>query len=225
MNTSASWRFQLLSFPVRVHISFFFVAVLLGLGSGNIFSLLIWVAVVFFSVLVHELGHAITSNYYGRNPYIELYSMGGLTVSTRHTTLTYPREILISASGPLAGFLVGALVFAATYLLGPFPNALLRYAISSLLWVNIGWGLVNLIPILPLDGGQIMRNLYHWLGRSYDERTPLKISMGFGILAVLGTLYLAVFRGGGLYVVLLAAWLTYNNYNALRQGYWTDSIV
>jgi len=224
MNTTASWNFRLLSFPVRVHISFFIIAVLLGLSSGNIFTLLIWVAVVFISILIHELGHAIAANYYGRDPQIELYSMGGLTISRRYALLSYPKEILMSFSGPLAGFLLGGLVFAFNYFVGPFPNSLLRFTINSLLWVNIGWGLVNLIPILPLDGGAIMRSLYHWLRSPYDERTPLKISIGFGILAIIASLLLA-FRGGGFYIVLLAAWLTYNNYMALRQGYWTDNIV
>lgn len=224
MNTKASLNFQLFSFPVRVHVSFFFIALLLGLSTGNIFTLLIWVAVVFVSILVHELGHAVTANYYGRDPQIELYSMGGLTISRRYSMLSYPKEILMSFSGPLAGFILGGLVFAFSYFFGPFPNAIVRYTISSLLWVNIGWGIVNLIPMLPLDGGAIMRSLYHWLRNPYDERTPLKISIGFGILAILGSLYLAM-RGGGLYIVLLAAWLTYNNYMALRQGFWSDNIV
>lgn len=224
MNTTASLNFQLFGFPVRVHYSFFFIALLLGLSSGNIFTLLIWVAVVFVSILVHELGHAITANFFGRSPQIELYSMGGLTVNRRYSLLSYPKEILLSFSGPLAGFLFGGFFLAISYILGPFSNAYLRYTINSLLWVNIGWGMINLIPMLPLDGGAIMRSLYHWIRNPYDERTPLKISIGVGILVTLASLFLA-FRGGGLYIVLLAAWLTYNNYMALRQGYWTDNII
>ena len=86
-----------------------------------------------------------------------------------------------------------------------------------MIWVNIGWGVLNLIPMLPLDGGNILRDLYHWLKSPYDERTPLKISIGFGIIAVIAAL--VVFGLGGLYLALLLGWLTFNNYMALRQGY------
>lgn len=223
MNTAGTFGFTLFNFPVRVHISFFLIALLLGLNIGNILLLILWVAIVFFSVLLHELGHAITANYYGRSPQIELYSMGGLTVSTRYSMLSYPKEILISFSGPLAGFILGGILFAVLQVIGPISNPYLGFVIGQLLWVNIGWGIINLIPILPLDGGSIMRNLYHWIRSPYDERTPLKISIVFGILAIIAAL---VFLGrSGLYLALLAGWLTYNNYMALRRGYWTDSLV
>lgn len=223
MSSSPSLHFTLLKFPVRVHFSFFLVAFLLGANIGNVFYILLWVVIVFVSVLIHELGHAVAAEYYGRSPQIELYSMGGLTVSTRYSMLSYPKEILISFAGPLAGFLLGGLILTATRFIGPIYNDVLRFIAGEMIWVNIGWGIVNLIPILPLDGGSIMRNLYHWLRNPYDERTPLKISIAFGILAIIAALVLL--RAGGLYLALLAGWLTYNNYMALRQGYWTDNLV
>lgn len=222
MNATGSWRFQLFQFPVRVHFSFFLIAILLGLRSGDIILLLIWVAIVFFSVLLHELGHAVAANYYGRSPQIELYSMGGLTVSTRYSLLSYPKEILISFAGPLSGFLLGGLIFAVSQLLGPVRVPYLGYIINTLLWVNIGWGIINLIPMLPLDGGHIMRSLYHWLRSPYDESTPLKISIVFGILSIIAALVLL--GGGGLYLAMVAGWLTYNNYATLRRGGYPDTL-
>ncbi len=59
MNATAGLNFQILNFPVRIHISFFLIAVLLGLGAGNILFLVLWVLIVLFSILLHELGHAI----------------------------------------------------------------------------------------------------------------------------------------------------------------------
>jgi membrane-associated protease RseP (regulator of RpoE activity) len=223
MNSTASWNFRILNFPVRVHFSFFLVALLLGLGIGLNLYLVLWVLIVLASVLLHELGHAIAADFYGRSPTIELYSMGGLTVSTRYSMLSYPKEILISFAGPLAGFLLGGLIYVALRFLGPVENSYLRFLFSQLIWVNIGWGLINLIPILPLDGGQIMRNLYHWLRNPYDDRTPLIISIVFGVLAIAFALY--IWGTGGLYPALLAGWLTYNNFVALRQGYWTDNFI
>ncbi len=220
MNLSAGWQFRILGFPVRVQFSFFLIALLLGLQINNIFYLLLWVIIVFVSVLLHELGHAVASRYYGRTPYIELYAMGGKTISTRYSLLSYPKEILISFSGPLAGFLLGGLLFALYRLLEPVGGNILNFILSQLLWVNIGWGILNLIPVLPLDGGTIMRNLYHWLKNPYDERTPLKISIGFGILAVIAALILL--RSSGLYLAMLMGWLTLGNYMSLRQGYPTN---
>jgi stage IV sporulation protein FB len=223
MNSTAGISFQLFNFPVRVHFSFFLIAILLGLNIGNIFLLALWVLIVLFSVLLHELGHAIADEYYGRAPRIELYSMGGLTIPTRSSLLSYPKEILISFSGPLAGFLLGGIIYAILQFVGPIENPYLHWFVAQLLWVNIGWGVVNLIPILPLDGGQIMLNLYHWLRNPYDNRTPYIISIVFGIIAIIAAL--VIMRGGGLYLALLAGWLTYNNYMALRQGYWTDTFI
>ncbi len=70
-------RFRLAGFPVEIHPSFFILAVLLGLGAGDVRLILLWVAVVFVSILTHELGHAIVGRSYGLQPQIRLYSMGG----------------------------------------------------------------------------------------------------------------------------------------------------
>lgn len=221
MNTTAGWRFQLFNFPVTVHFSFFLFAVIFGLQLRNPLFILLWVVIVFGSILLHELGHAVVSEYYGRAPQIELRSMGGLTISTRNSLLSYPKEILISFSGPLAGFILGGIVFALLRFLGSIQNEYLNFILSELLWVNIGWGIINLIPILPLDGGSIMRNLYHWLKNPYDERTPLIISIVFGVLVVI----LAIVLLNSLILALLAGWLTFNNIMALRQGYWSDTFI
>ncbi len=223
MQQTAGLNFQIFHFPVRVHYSFFLVAILLGLFAGNILLIALWVLIVFFSILLHELGHAVAAEYYGRSPRIELKSMGGLTVSTRYSLLSYPKEILISFAGPLVGFIFGGLLFILLRFIGPIDNEYLRFIVAQLLWVNIGWGIINLIPILPLDGGHIMRNAYHWLRNPYDDRTPLMISIIFGVLVIIAVL---IFMGrGGIYLALLTGWLTFNNYMALRQGHWTDNFI
>ncbi len=223
MNAAASWQFRLFNFPVKVHISFLLIALLLGLNINNFFLILFWVIIVFFSILLHELGHAIVSEYFGRSPSIELLWSGGLTISSRYSMLSYPKEILISFAGPLAGFLLGGLLFLIKGFAGPIENYYLGWIVNQLLWVNIGWGIFNLIPIIPLDGGAIMRNLYHWLRSPYDDRTPYIISIVFGILAIIAAL--VIFQRGGLYIALLMGLLTYNNYSALKRGYWSDSIL
>jgi stage IV sporulation protein FB len=211
MRMPSSLDFSIGRFPVRVHWSFLLIAVLIGLNSNLLYTLS-WIVVVFISVLVHELGHAVVAERYGMFPSIQLHSMGGLTVFSRTRRLTHLQEIILSLAGPGFGFALGGLVFVLTLTLGSVPQ-FLRYILAQMLWVNIGWGVINLVPMLPLDGGQVMRSLWQWIRNPFDERTPLLISIAVGVLAVAAGLW---FRQ--IWLAALAAWFTYNNFMRLQGG-------
>ncbi len=213
MDSSRSLEFSIGQFPVRVHYSFFLITLLIGFNVNNLLLTLSWVIIVFFSVLLHELGHALVAEKYGLFPFIQLYSMGGLTIPSRRLQLTHLQEIILSLAGPFAGFLLGGLVYLAARFLSPFTPVIVFQILSQVLWVNIGWGVLNLLPILPLDGGQVMRNLWQWFRHSYDERTPLIISIAVGGVMALVALVL-----GQIFGALLAFYLTFNNYMTLRNG-------
>ncbi len=182
--TQADLHFRLLGFPIRVHPFFWVVTLLLGMGGGPADPLqtLVWVAVVFVSILVHELGHATLQRTFGGHPWITLYSFGGLA-SCNDCDRSPSRQLLILFAGPVAGFLLAGIVIAILVARGHYEFKLawipiewlpfnLPYAIehraygmpdiivSDLLQVNILWGLFNLLPIYPLDGGQIARELF-----------------------------------------------------------------
>ena len=212
MNLGSGWQFRLFKFPVRVHVSFWIVSALLGLSISNPLFTIMWVAVVFVSVLIHEMGHAIASQSLDMEPEILLYAMGGLTISRRTRILSYPQEILISLAGPFAGFLTGTLIYLLGRVLPVQSSTWLFNLYFQLLWVNIGWGIINLIPMLPLDGGNVMQSLVHWFKSPYDSQTPLIISIAVGIIAIVASLIFL----RSLYIALLAAWFTYNNYMALQ---------
>src|SRR4051794_21510291 len=80
-------HFTVFGVPVRIASSFWFVVILLGMQGnqdpaqpGRAFaSVLTWAAVVFFSIMLHELGHALVARAFGARPAITLYMMGGLT--------------------------------------------------------------------------------------------------------------------------------------------------
>jgi stage IV sporulation protein FB len=138
-------RFTLAGIPVRVHPLFWLIAILFGSSSGDFLQLLIWVAAVFVSILVHELGHAFAMRFYGQRSQVILHMAGGLTVpesaawggGSANVYLGPTREILISLAGPGAGFLLAALVMAGVVAAGgsihiaalfgviPWPTALL----------------------------------------------------------------------------------------------------
>jgi Zn-dependent protease len=206
--------FRLGKIPVRIHPSFLLVAVFFGLGGGtNLGILLAWVAIVFVSVILHEVGHATMGLAFGLAPSIELHSMGGTTSWSGGAPLTTARRIAISVAGPGAGFVVAAVV---RYVLGPRvfpPTPVGAFAYDNLLYVNFGWGLFNLLPVLPLDGGNVMTQLLGALTGGRGERPARIVSIAVAALA----LPLALLMQNW-WIGLLAAWFVSMNFRALPDA-------
>ena len=149
-------------FPVRVDPFFFIIVVALGFSTHTTFGgMVAWFAVVFVSILIHELGHAFAARAVGSESIgIELQSMGGLTAYRPRRTLTRLEQIGVSLAGPFSGFALGTVALLLAYLLDvSTTRAGDNVVVFDLLWVNFGWGLFNLMPVLPLDGGMVMQNL------------------------------------------------------------------
>jgi stage IV sporulation protein FB len=233
-------RFSIAEVPVSVHPSFWLIAILFG-ASGNLLLLPIWVLVVFVSILVHELGHALVFRSHGQRSRIQLYFAGGLTIPEpvywgsgyANVGLTANQQILISLAGPGAGFLFAALVIAATLLIGgsvgiswllgfiplpflkealPFGGIVLTALISLLLEVNIFWGLVNLMPVYPLDGGSVARNVFVQADPIAGIRKSLWLSVIAGAIVALVGLFF--FRS--VFIALLFAILAFQSYQSLQ---------
>jgi stage IV sporulation protein FB len=187
--TSADLQFDLAGIRIRVSAWFWLAAALLGWNVCRSFSLgdqrtllqmlVIWIGVVFASILVHEMGHALAYRMFGQAAHVVLYHFGGLAIpevwNRRH--LRPLQRLLVSAAGPLAQLALAAAVVALLKIAGyyvPFPLASvgaklglhggrhfaspLAYAFFDfLLYVNVFWPLLNLVPVPPLDGGQIVR--------------------------------------------------------------------
>jgi Zn-dependent protease len=185
-------HFKVLGVPVRITSSFWFIAVIFGMrltqGSSAsawaLASVVIWVAIVFFSIMLHELGHALTARAFGARPSITLYMMGGLT---RYDggKMTRAQSGLISLAGPAAGLAAGLAVtlFARSHTLGPEAADTVRFIQQ----VNIGWSLVNLLPVVPLDGG-------HVLGAVLGPRRVLATSIISAIVGSAAAVYGLMFQ-------------------------------
>ncbi len=158
--------------PIHVEWPFFLIAAILGgnrirTWPGNrLVFLLIWVAIVFVSVLVHELGHAMAYRLNGIRPSITLTAFWGLTHGEE--TRSRWRSIGVSLAGPLAGMV---LLGVPAYLLAPsFHHAyevqgtLAAWerwqVVEAVAFANIAWSIINLLPVLPLDGGNIANELW-----------------------------------------------------------------
>lgn len=167
--TRADVRFQLGALPVRIHPGFWIGTAILGwdatkhaplLGISRIEALAWWTLVVFLAILAHELGHALTARFFGAaNTRIVLHAMGGLAISDGG--LSRGRRVLELLMGPGAGFLLFGAAWLVVLAAGG-PQALspkLAVAYEQLQWVCVAWGFVNLLPVYPLDGGQIAAEL------------------------------------------------------------------
>lgn len=146
-------RFRLGPIPVVIEPWFWVMSFVMG---GNFLGpkILLWVLVVFVSILVHELGHAMASRAFGAQASIRLHSFGGLTFPDRR--LTRNQDIAMTLAGPGAGFALAAVAYVVQW---QFPLLMLTphagEVLTWLLWVNVVWGIVNLLPVPPLDGGHV----------------------------------------------------------------------
>ncbi len=177
--------------PISVDPSFFVIIAILGLGQGQTWQgLLVWVAVATAAILLHEVGHAIAFRTFGRKPSITLYGFGGLT-SAAGDQMTPARSFVVSLAGPFAGFALGAAVWWAGLRWGvPGQGSLGRIAYFDALFVTIGFGLLNLLPVLPLDGGNAMASVLRRLRGDDGDQLAHKVSVGVCVVAGLLCVYL-----------------------------------
>jgi len=151
-------RFRLGSLPVAVYPSFLVAAALLGYVSMDDWAtLLLWIGVVFVSVLVHELGHAAVALAYGGRPEIRLEGFGGVTFPRLPQRPSVGKQIVLSVAGPLAGLGLGAAAWGLGSLLPPDPGSPAAVIVSLFKWTSIYWAVLNLLPVIPLDGGHVLQ--------------------------------------------------------------------
>lgn len=228
--------FRVGGIPVRVEPSFFLLVLFVAF-SRDLASLAVWAGVVFVGVLGHELGHAFVYRAFGKEPRIELVAMGGLTWAVGGPALSAARQLAVSLAGPGAGFGLGALAYAARHSDSPLlDHRLVQVALADLLFVSVVWGVLNLVPILPLDGGRVMQSLLDMVTKGRGERPALAISVLVGAAGgvaalVFGQVFIALFAGFFVFMNAkawsrsrpppsqrdYASWLE-EGYQALRQG-------
>jgi Zn-dependent protease len=150
-------RFRLFGFPVEVQPGFWILALVIGATARQGFAeLLMVLGVIVASVLVHELGHALIARRYGQEPRITLHMMGGLTSWQQNRELGRGSQIFITLAGPLAGYALALAAFAFALALPPAQGSLTASALELLFVANVFWSTINLLPVLPFDGGQVM---------------------------------------------------------------------
>jgi membrane-associated protease RseP (regulator of RpoE activity) len=190
--------------------------------------LLIWIGCFFVSILVHEMGHALTALFFGWPPEVYLYGFGGLAVYRPTYGRTTARSVLISFAGPAAGFLLFGLAFAAgialvasgwSQQLPPVWRERLVDFLWDMTWINVAWGLVNLLPVLPLDGGRIAEALLIRF-RPWDG-PRLAVTLSVVVAGVVAVAFFLNREHFGTYPALFFGLLAFSNLQSLQTpGAW-----
>ena len=226
--------FNLLGFPVRIHPFFWVVGAILGLRSHDAVALVGWILAFTIGILFHELGHALVVRSYGVRPRITLYGMGGLTsydaaAARRFSSM---QHITVSVAGPGAGFLLAATVIAVLGVStgawmtievgGPrllaiggsiaVASPLVQYLAYFLVWISVFWGLINLMPVYPLDGGQIAREVFLLI----DPHRGIELSLWLSVFAGVGLAAYALLAWQSILMTILFGYLGYSSYATLE---------
>ena len=224
----SGWRVgSIFGIPLLVDPSWFLILILYSTVNGSDFYaqyswgvLLAAIAglsmalLLFGSVLVHELGHSLTARAQGiQVNSITLFMFGGVASIDRESK-TPGQAFLVAAAGPAVSFILFILLgILAVALPQGNPVAVLAQSLSR---INLVLALFNLIPGLPLDGGQILKSLVwkvtgnrfkgiHWAARSGQILGWLAVAFGLFVTFQGG--------GGGLWIALLG-WFCARNANA-----------
>ncbi|MDQ4089866.1 MAG: site-2 protease family protein [Actinomycetota bacterium] len=178
-----SLQFRISGIPVRVELIFFIVMGFLGWANGyQGVEIAVFLVVGGMSILIHELGHATAQRSFGGRPTVTLTGFGGYTLGPVQPR---GRSLVVTLAGPAAGFLAAIVgVLLSQVVAGP---DLVDTAIEILIYVNILWGIFNLLPILPLDGGHVAADLFGLRNAQY-----LSLA-GAVVLGLLGFLLRAPF--------------------------------
>ena len=152
---------------------------------------LVFVICAMVCLLLHELGHALTARRYGiKTREIKMFFLGGVAMMERSPRV--PRqEFFITIAGPLVNFVIAGILFPLLVFYPPAEQSMVYGLLVFLLTMNLVWGLFNLLPGFPMDGGRILRSLLA-LKLPYLQATHIAVRVGqfvgagFIILTVLG---------------------------------------
>lgn len=218
--------FRLFGIQVFLHWSWFLVAVYEINGRAHSYSSMVWNVIeylaLFAIVLMHEFGHSLACRQTGgKADQIVLWPLGGVAYVSPPQR---PGAVLWSiAAGPLVNLVllpVFALLLLASQILSlPQSQPDVHHLLTALLYINGVLLVFNILPVYPLDGGQMLRALLWFrLGRMRS----LKISCVIGFMGVIGLVGLAIYSGSvwtGIMAFFIASncWRSWQHAKVLEQ--------
>lgn len=218
--------------PIRIYPLFWLLIFMIGwLSSGSIPETLIWAVVIFFSVLFHEFGHALTAIAFGQKAEIDLVGLGGLTRRSG-PKLKLWQEFLVVLDGPFAGFLLFIIVSFMQPWLKTSHWPAIAYAAQIAIYINLVWNVLNLLPVQPLDGGHLLRIVLEGAFGFKGVKFSFLLSVILSALLSLFFFFIQAILAGALFLMLAfesyRAWseirtMTPQDTNAQLQGLLKDA--
>lgn len=199
-----------------------------------------WLLAVFISIIIHELGHAFLQRRYGGSPRIVLHGFGGLAIcgdcdrsprSQILISLAGPMAgflfagllmLILALLGHQPGIYSessipaydtrpsGVSIFGLWVVWEAFLSDHVNTFLRNLFFINILWGAINLLPIYPLDGGQISREVC----QLSDPRQGLILSLRISMIAAIAMAIVGL--SWGLFTVVMFGYLAYSSYKTLE---------
>jgi Zn-dependent protease len=166
---------------------------------------LIWIPILFVSILIHELAHAAMIGILGfGSSHVVLTGMGGVTINQRRARPW--QDLLISLAGPFSSFALALLSYwIAKNVAIARTDRMLIELMPRLLWANAFWGIFNLIPVPPLDGGHATREFFRMF---LNERTAFVVSIWIAMIVGGGVVGLSLYKGQ-FFIAIYIAWFVY----------------
>ncbi len=230
--------FTLFNIRVRAHASLLVLiglVLLLGLGQGSTVQMRVQsMSILFVIILLHEFGHCFGARWTGGNAdEIMMTPLGGLAMTmSRHNA--WSRFVTVAA-GPLVNVAICLVCGGALYLiagvwpLGPWQFKSTFYTIdpgwfeitSYLFWIySLSYFLLlfNLLPLFPLDGGQLVQSML-WPKLGYYRSMMLMVNIGLGGSVLMAMVGMATFGaiGGGILLMAIAVMCFLNCLNMRRM--------
>ena len=226
-STPYDLRFTLFGFQTSIQPFFWVVAALItAINIGPIENMPVWFSMLFIgmagvalSVLVHELGHAFSFRHLFNVPcVIVLHGLGGMAAPLIPYRYSYSLQgvmarCFLSFSGPLAGFILAAVMITLAVALPLERDSLLWFFLNWTAIISIIWGIFNLLPIYPMDGGHIAREVFAYI----FPRRGVEYSLIFSIMLAIA-LGLAALMFGYIIITVLFGYFAYVNYQELTGG-------
>lgn len=211
-------QFSIFKIPVQIQPFFWITLALIGGAFGAntpqaILFLCLFIIAGFISILVHELGHALTIKAFNVPAAITLQAFGGYA-SYPSGILNRKQSFLVTAAGPAAQLLLALLVYLAlSYIPFLSKNINGTYFLSRLFLISVFWAVINLLPVLPLDGGQLVNAL---LGPARIKIT-LWITIVTAVAAAIGML---VWSPSNFLFPIFLGMFAYQAVQALKENSW-----
>ncbi|MFN0065846.1 MAG: site-2 protease family protein [Chlamydiales bacterium] len=196
--------------PISIRPLFWLIAFFIGwMWTVSFAGAFLCVGVIALSVLFHEFGHALTAVLFGQKSRIELAAFGGFTYR-EGGKLKLWKEFIIVLNGPLAGFFLFLTAYAI-YRFVPIENNILAFIVKFTFVANLFWSIINLIPVLPLDGGHllsiILEAIFGFRGIKIAIVVGLVVSIAISIFFFVTGMFLV----GALFLIL-----TFESFRSLR---------